>query len=171
MSKYNQSCYKFVDIAKTWTEAEAVCQGQTWKGYPGHLASIHSEEENTFVASLATERFWLGGNELQKEGDWKWSDGSAFIYHNWYPSNTSGNENCMELHNLSEKKWNDIKCDHKFMFVCKFTKGKEDIAKPSPRPSFIYSFSQQTHPTTTHPTTHPLHYWESLTQLTNLQND
>jgi len=126
MVVFNQNCYKFVDTAKTWNEAEAVCQSQIWKG-KGHLASIHSEEENNFVSSLSTERFWLGGNDLQKDGVWTWSDGSAITYNNWYPdnpSNTGGNEHCMEIYSPSEKKWNDNNCANKFKFVCKFTEGK-----------------------------------------------
>merc|ERR1712013_195064 len=125
MRHFNKNCYKFVDSAKTWADAETECKGHSWKGNQGHLASLHSEEENTFVASLSNERVWLGGNDLQKEGHWTWTDGSATTYGNWFPDNPSnhgGNEHCMELYHSSEKKWNDHDCANKFKFVCKFTK-------------------------------------------------
>ena len=57
-----------MDSAKTWNGAKIVCQGKTWKGAQGHLASVHSKEENIFVASLATETIWLGGYDLHKSG-------------------------------------------------------------------------------------------------------
>ena len=41
------NCYKYMETRKTWAEAEAVCNGHTWNGVQGHLASVHSE----FVSS------------------------------------------------------------------------------------------------------------------------
>ena len=130
MEVFNRNCYKLMDSPKTWSDAETECKGQSWKGNQGHLASLHSEEEQSFISSLSSERLWLGGNDLQKEGHWTWTDGSATTYKNWGPDNPSnhgGNEHCMELYASSDRKWNDIDCANKFKFVCKFTEGNTTI--------------------------------------------
>ena len=43
-SFFNGNCYKWSSARKTWTEAEATCHSEG-----GHLASVHSEDENKFV--------------------------------------------------------------------------------------------------------------------------
>jgi hypothetical protein len=86
----------------TWSYAEeaAVRTG-------GHLASIHSADENSLIYSLIAPHIgimfeadptnqlgpWIGG---VKDGDrWTWSDGSDFTYANWtagQPDNWGGLE-------------------------------------------------------------------------------
>ena len=120
-----------MDSAETWNGAEIVCQAKTWKGVQGHLASVHSKEENIFVASLATETIWLGGNDLHKEEQWTWTDGTPFTYSNWNtgePNNHGNNEDCLELYTPSSNKgkhWNDDRCTKSAKFVCKLTKGNK----------------------------------------------
>ena len=117
-----------MDSAKTWEDAESVCQGQTWQGVQGHLASVHSEEENIFVASLAKETIWLGHHDLHQEGQWTWTDGTEFSYSNWAkgePNNHGNNEDCMEIASPTseEKQWNDDVCTKQAKFVCKLSRG------------------------------------------------
>ena len=127
--EFNQACYKYVDSAKTWEDAESVCQGQTWQGVQGHLASVHSEEENIFVASLAKETIWLGHHDLHKEGQWTWTDGTKFSYSNWgkgSPNNAAGNSmDCMMIYapTSEEKQWYDYLCTKEAKFVCKLPGG------------------------------------------------
>ena len=52
----------------------------------GHLASVHSGEENTFIANQvksAARRFWIGGKK--ERGSFKWTDGSYFLYKKFCP--------------------------------------------------------------------------------------
>ncbi|KAI4879712.1 hypothetical protein NFI96_013868, partial [Prochilodus magdalenae] len=61
----------------------------------GHLASVHSIEEHTFIRELALKTIsltslttpytytWLGATDAAQEGKWVWTDGSAFDYINW----------------------------------------------------------------------------------------
>lgn len=126
--EFKGKCYKYMDIAKTWADAEAVCNNQTLDGVQGHLASVHSEEENVFVASLANEESWIGGHDIYKDGHWAWSDGSPFDYQNWNvgePNNYENDEDCLEIHHSSTygKDWNDEWCSDKLNFVCKMNIG------------------------------------------------
>ena len=126
MQQFNQQCYNFVNNTKTWAEAEAECNNQSWKGIQGHLAFIQTEEENSFVYGLSkSESVWLGGNDVQNEGTWSWTDGSPLTYINWHsgePNNKDCKEHC--LIQRSPLKWIDVVCDAKFKSVCKFTESK-----------------------------------------------
>ncbi|KAK6752928.1 hypothetical protein RB195_003993 [Necator americanus] len=109
-----------VFFGQKWDDAEAFCVEQG-----GHLASIHSERENTFVANLARtnkeqtnphDLTWIG---LQAKGSsWEWSDRSKVDYINWAPKqpDNPGKENCVEIaqdtsdHGWYEN-WNNENCD------------------------------------------------------------
>ena len=87
----------------------------------GNLASIHSSEENQFVLSMGKAidikaNFWIGGSDIKNEGEWVWTDGSAFDYKFWggnNPSNSGGNEDCISFWLIDkDQKWNDFRCDN-----------------------------------------------------------
>ena len=59
----------------------------------GHLVSISSTEENSWVRDLAysslgenNKRIWIG---LYDSSGWHWSSGEAVTYKNWSPGNPS----------------------------------------------------------------------------------
>ena len=61
--EFELSCYLVVENYWTWEEAEIDC---IIKG--GHLASIHSAAERSFVNSLApSNHLWLGGTDAVVE--------------------------------------------------------------------------------------------------------
>jgi len=63
--EYNSNCYFFNDRQLTWFEAEKNCIG-----VGGHLASIHSQAEQTFIYSntgLSISFVWLGATDAVKE--------------------------------------------------------------------------------------------------------
>uniref|UniRef100_A0AC34QBM7 C-type lectin domain-containing protein n=1 Tax=Panagrolaimus sp. JU765 TaxID=591449 RepID=A0AC34QBM7_9BILA len=87
--KQTNSCYKrFMDrdgISHPAAENNCVDQG-------GHLASIHSSEENSFVGDLTAIAYktyymasvaWIGGKRETNDGPWYWTDGTTFDYTNW----------------------------------------------------------------------------------------
>jgi hypothetical protein len=61
---FEGSCYLLVGTSRTWADAEQDCKN---KG--GHLASVHSEEENTFIFNLPTSpiKLWIGGTDAAAE--------------------------------------------------------------------------------------------------------
>lgn len=95
----------------TWTGAESLAQS-----LGGHLASIGSLEENEFILKQfgnfagQDRRLWIGFNDLDLEGDWRWSDGSPVTFTNWNggePNNSSGVEHFAEMLGSSGR-WNDL---------------------------------------------------------------
>ncbi len=60
---FDGHCYLMVESDATWAAAEKECN---YKG--GHLASIHSAEENIFIHSLAPANSpWIGGTDAAVE--------------------------------------------------------------------------------------------------------
>ncbi|KHJ92605.1 lectin C-type domain protein [Oesophagostomum dentatum] len=106
------SCYK-VFFGQKWADAEAFCVEQG-----AHLASVHSAQENTFIASRYPGAL---------RSSWSWTDKTNTDYLNWadkQPDNP-GKENCVEIaqdesdHGWYEN-WNNEECDTVMRaFVCK----------------------------------------------------
>ncbi|KIH65062.1 lectin C-type domain protein [Ancylostoma duodenale] len=60
----------------------------------GHLVSIHSEEENDFVADIIghDKKFhtWIGLQRTEDHDVWRWTDGSAVNFTAWYTNQPDG---------------------------------------------------------------------------------
>merc|ERR1712013_384975 len=125
-SRYENSCFKFVEVADYWSGAQYYCERNG-----GNLASIRSREENEFVESL-TSRYnsyhWIGGSDAVSEGEWVWSDGSSWVYQNWLPDKPDGgrNKNCLAIDTMlhvnrpGDGKWRDWSCSQdKPFFICR----------------------------------------------------
>ncbi|EPB76244.1 lectin C-type domain protein [Ancylostoma ceylanicum] len=110
----------------------------------GHLTSIHSDEENVFVADISK-----AGVEYRKEADltwiglkqtdyptstaWTWTDGTPLDYQKWGPSQPDdkrGKEHCAQTHSdylgripakdNSYQHWDDCQCTIEMRaYVCK----------------------------------------------------
>ena len=71
---FGTSCYRPYRRLMSWTDARAACRASG-----GDLASIISEEENTFVSRLLPNSLlWIGGHFNNHTGDWRWSDNSTW---------------------------------------------------------------------------------------------
>ena len=74
--------------------ANALLLGESW-----NLASVTSQEEQDFIVSLLPEasfyreHYWLGGYQPVAVGSWEWTNGSPFVYTDWWsnePNDFSG---------------------------------------------------------------------------------
>merc|ERR1711872_359061 len=78
-TRFGQHCYKYFSSSYYWSSSESECKAEG-----GHLASVHSLEEDQFLRTLTQYDFWLGGYP-NKEGDgWNWSDRTEWDYENFY---------------------------------------------------------------------------------------
>jgi len=112
---YKNFCY-FKGSAMKWVDAKSYC-----KLMGGHLTSIHSKTENDVVASVCKGVCYIGFTDEVVENDFKWLDGSAVSYTNWFERepNNYHNEDAVELHH---HKWNDRDRSGKLPPVCKVSK-------------------------------------------------
>ena len=106
--EFKEHYYMLFDLGGlTWEEAVAYCEN-----IGGHLATITSDNEQSFVESLTVlgERidYWLGGTEV--DGVVTWITGEKYIYSNWYvgePNNDMGFEE-VYLEMCPNGVWNDV---------------------------------------------------------------
>ncbi|XP_053406407.1 perlucin-like [Mercenaria mercenaria] len=133
--KHGDSCYHFSHDTETWLDAELSCQ----QLYGAHLAEIEDATENNFLineVNVLGFSFWVGGNDLQVEGEWKWfSSKTAVKYSTWHPgnpSNNGGDENCMEILDGDGKGpqkplWNDKQCHAYQRYICEKSTTESEI--------------------------------------------
>jgi len=109
----------FFDDAKSFAESKSL------NGLQGHLLTLTSPEEETYVSSLLNgtpiKTVWLAAQDTQAEGTWTWvagenadpfwRDGTVLSYSHWRegePNNVNG-EHCATL--VADSGWNDVGCD------------------------------------------------------------
>ena len=94
----------------------------------GFLTAIDSAAENTFIrdqmqsAGYNWESVWIGFNDEDSEGNFKWVNGSNSNYVNWsngQPDNAGGREDYTEL--MNNGYWNDLPNDHHRRYVIEFS--------------------------------------------------
>jgi len=116
--KRNNFCYKFPNKKQNYITADKTCSSEG-----AHISSVENADEAKFLNKLAgKQQIFIGFTDQDKEGTFKWADGSTSTYTNWAPGepNNSGKtgEDCGTLR--KDLIWNDINCkDHKRLFVCK----------------------------------------------------
>ena len=100
----------------------------------GHLASVHSEEENAEIRALCPSGgLWLGGTRRgggngPDAEHWAWSDGTPWDYTRWgrgQPDNAGGNQNrvWMGWPQQHDPTWDDVNEGHRIGAVYKVPRG------------------------------------------------
>ncbi|CAJ0602243.1 unnamed protein product [Cylicocyclus nassatus] len=126
------ACYKTL-FGEYFYRAEYMCNM-----FGGHLTSIHSFEENLFVAELATmnrkwtdahDLTWIGLRYVTNTGNWTWFDGTEVDFLNWGPDCPNNHGGCVLLWSDPHQdiyfakvyqKWIDYPCDQILRaYVCK----------------------------------------------------
>lgn len=132
------SCYRYF-LWATFDNAEMVCMSNG-----GHIASIHSDEENVFVADISKagveykredDLTWIGLQQANypTSEQWTWTDGTELDYLHWGPSqpdDKKGREHCAQTHSdylgrvpakdNNYQHWDDCECTLSMRaYVCK----------------------------------------------------
>ena len=67
------------EAKKGWHGAQAACEADGMS-----LATVHSKEDNDAIRDVTRDDvYWIGFNDLDREGSWKWTDSSSTDYTNW----------------------------------------------------------------------------------------
>ncbi|XP_072174209.1 macrophage mannose receptor 1-like [Diadema setosum] len=117
---YENNCYYINNTGITFDEAEQICVD-----YGGHLASIHSGGEMSFIELRLDKRdYYIGLGDRDTEGVYTWTDGTPFDYRNWdlnEPNDRGGTEECVHVRGpyvTPSGVWNDVSCDALYSFIC-----------------------------------------------------
>uniref|UniRef100_A0A8C1GVQ8 Uncharacterized protein n=1 Tax=Cyprinus carpio TaxID=7962 RepID=A0A8C1GVQ8_CYPCA len=109
----NHDFYFISSLKKSWTESRRYC---TERG--ADLIIINNREKQEFAKRFSNgNEFWIGLTDSDKEGNWKWVDGSTLTSGFWRsgePNGKSG-ENCVVSFSSG---WRDHPCNNAFRWIC-----------------------------------------------------
>lgn len=78
----NNNFYKYINHNTNFNNALAQSALQTLNGANGHMVTITSATENSFVDGILGSHIWLAASDADVEGEWKWvagpEEGSVF---------------------------------------------------------------------------------------------
>ncbi len=143
-TEFEGRCYKFIEDQQTWTNSRTDCIaiGDDWD-----LASIASDAENSFVASLMEAHdTWIGiteGNSIGSNGKWRWSNGdpSGFwnessrggLYAPFDWSEPNGGELCARIRD--DEQWWGRDCGTNYAAMCEGPMLCETESEAEPEPA------------------------------------
>ena len=101
----NGHYYERVDVneAVTWPAARTQAESRTLNGVPGHLATITSDAENTFIFDnlldantnpISDKYYWIGGF---LDESWQWVTSEEWSYTNWWVTEPNGDGTALEM--------------------------------------------------------------------------
>ncbi|MBC7805387.1 MAG: hypothetical protein H7145_04480 [Akkermansiaceae bacterium] len=105
----------------TWKDADNAARNSVFMGMTGHLATITSAQENSFLIELIYQKptipslysIWLGGFKLRSatpaRSNWRWVTGEPWNFTYWAkgePNNVFGIENRVIAD--GKRAWNDL---------------------------------------------------------------
>ncbi|XP_051972787.1 CD209 antigen-like protein C [Xyrauchen texanus] len=110
---YQFNVYYISSEDKSWTESRRYC---TERG--ADLMIINNREEQDFFSNISGDKkVWIGLTDIEKEGEWKWVNGSTLTSGLWKDREPNGQrkENCA----LTQSSWwRDYPCNNAFKWIC-----------------------------------------------------
>nr|AGF93336.1 protein containing C-type lectin domain protein [uncultured organism] len=122
---YNGNEYKLITNDMSWSDAKDYCENQG-----GHLVTITSSEENSFVQNLINQDVWIGFTDQSSEGDFEWVTGETVSYTNWAPGEPNdwgSGEDYTQM--VTDGEWNDYSGTNNLAFVCEW-EGSDSAPNP-----------------------------------------
>nr|XP_002125316.1 alpha-N-acetylgalactosamine-specific lectin-like [Ciona intestinalis] len=114
----NGYAYFVIDINLSYGDAKLQC------GYYGATLAVHAPKDRRIMkileehlTVLTEQDYWIGLNDIQREGRFVWEDGTLLTksQENWYPTepnNYGRGEDCVGGNHAGSLKWNDYRCSY-----------------------------------------------------------
>ncbi|XP_021468806.2 C-type lectin domain family 4 member M-like [Oncorhynchus mykiss] len=112
---FQSTWYYISSEVKSWDESRQDCNERG-----ADLVIINSKEEQTFLTNL-NKRIWIGLTDKDKEGTWKWVDGTPLTTSYWMGKNPDNKmeEDCAEISiGPVEGNWDDFSCATHLNRIC-----------------------------------------------------
>ncbi|XP_056605089.1 macrophage mannose receptor 1-like [Triplophysa dalaica] len=111
ISECSQRRYHYINMEKTWTEAQRYCR-EKYKD----LATVHNINDMNELKKTVNnnQEIWIGlkRTDVYK---WKWSLGDPAKYLNWETESSTDTNNCAVMRN---GKWHQQDCYEMSQFIC-----------------------------------------------------
>jgi hypothetical protein len=114
--------FEFCDHPRSWPKAKEICENRG-----AQLTYIKGPLEQAALVAVIPGIFnthvWIGLNDLDKEDQFVWADGSLPSFEAWYgsePNNWQNNEDCTEMRKDFGYLWNDRNCNNELRFICRY---------------------------------------------------
>ncbi|XP_050400427.2 FRAS1-related extracellular matrix protein 1 [Patella vulgata] len=117
--EFDGYCYKYINDKLPWDDAEALCVST----HNGHLTSVRSSKHLKWLGHQARKKsFWIGLNDKQDTGVWKFVSGDPVAITNWKNGRPRvkrmlHKKNCVVV--KRKLKWRNKHCDrYTARFIC-----------------------------------------------------
>uniref|UniRef100_A0A914W8T3 Fibrinogen C-terminal domain-containing protein n=1 Tax=Plectus sambesii TaxID=2011161 RepID=A0A914W8T3_9BILA len=126
-------CYYVGAQNLSWSDAEAFC---TYTGPKSYLTSIASALENNNVDAVVIStwsvsgcgQFWIGGNDVNENGNFIWTDGSPWGNATWAPGQPDSTQHCVSSTARTTGQWKTEPCGSENCFICEmYTDGSTSL--------------------------------------------
>ncbi|XP_077865072.1 IgGFc-binding protein-like [Saccoglossus kowalevskii] len=122
--------FEVITQKRNWTTAKNTCEVRG-----GMLAKIDTHSVDKAIRRYISEygidnnNFWFGLNDIDTEGTFYWTDGTALgDFTRWAENEPNNNVNknplgqdCVQLWKKNAFKWDDSYCDRRAGFVCEYS--------------------------------------------------
>ncbi|KAK7171217.1 hypothetical protein R3I94_001222 [Phoxinus phoxinus] len=141
VSECVQRQYHFINVWKTWTEAQRHCR----ESYTDLATVDNMSDMNELMKSVNYVQYvWIGLKRTSVD-KWQWSSGEPALYLNWGPRQPDGGyEECAMMRN---GEWNDNPCSLSLTFICSSSNMNTGLVFVNQRKNWrdAQSFCRQTH--------------------------
>ncbi|XP_047457480.1 C-type lectin domain family 10 member A-like [Mugil cephalus] len=118
---FSCTCHFLSEASGSWDEGRQDCRNRG-----ADLVVIDSPEEQTSLSGFIKKDTWIGLNDKEKEGTWKWIDGTPVTLKYWGPNQPDnggtsgrwGEEDCAHISTGSNSPWNDVSCSKSLPWMC-----------------------------------------------------